>query len=481
MNRLPLRSGVLSLALTVFAILATDVEAKGTTGFGRSMGGGYYRSSKTGYYSRTNRYYVYGMYWRSGYYYSYRGPSFRQRATQLSQQQMQNLLCRREVRVDTNVPATDGVNFVDIVAVNSTQKCYIENDSTPNSPLNVPVDTLMLSRFRFVLSARPYPTVDLVVYPDKDISVGLVNNTIRLTKLFFSTHATVVAEAFAIDLGALQWRPCTLDSCVPSTTLQTGNAFGQPSSRFMEGSRVFFTSVFSEWNNALRIQLRFWLSDDFDEDAAFDHVFLMPNAVKVDIVTTMLPQYSRYFGGSNASIGGSDLHYGVEALLAAPVTGAGAAVRYLPTPVGRQATEYNPQRQARVQLGTVTDQTNYQASFVSWASATSGIHLCWDNSSTTSPNTCVGFVQEDPRDLNNSIACAVGANVGVCQNLLRPDQQAYRLQWIERGAASDPRTRSWYLSFGYLDPAVATQPDSSAGYVAPSSCVAMLALLLIVL
>lgn len=562
-------SSIIFTFLLVVLLLAVFGDAKGsTTGWrGRAVGGGYYRGSKTGYYSRTNRYYLAPMSWRGGRYYSYRGPTFRANGVSyLTQEQIENAMCRRNVVVDTSAAATEirdpntgaVLNTLPLygpqVILNSTQYCYEEKSVQPGAPENVPLEALMLSRFRFNISVEQYPQVGLVVYPDKDLdTVAVVNTTLRFRRLFVTTKqssssSTTTAPADSdilreLDLrtGAdnslaqdgsdiVAWRPCSMDACGVNVSgvSSVGSAIGRPSSRHMEGSRLTFLSVYYDSAaSGIRVQLRFWLSDDFDEDNSYEHVLLMPNAMKVDVKTSItdLTKYETFVGFvpsvnrtvtpgddlQGSYLGNNVTYLGVEALLSAPETGPGSTATYQATAPNRVGTDYNPQTMDRIALGTTTDISTNNAAFMSFATTNSKNHLCTSNVAsqgyTYSP--CVDFFDKSTTALNDNVLCSTSylpassttsssttkKNDAVCEDMLlghatggnggpstgKNDAVVYSLKFYDQArsmnklvtnpktvpgsqyASNTDRSREWYVNLGYSDPVVSVQADQDSG------------------
>lgn len=450
-------------------------QAKGSFGGVRASSGGYFRSSKTGYYSSRTRYYTTNMYWGRGYAYSsyrnnYHGPSIRTSLSQPDAAQLTGLVCKRKVIVDSTVP-----NFARSITWNSTQRCVKEVVQIPGDPSNLPFEQLMLDRFRFTVSNDPYPTVDLVVFPDKDITVPTVNTTLRARRLIVSspTNPTPLAE---VDFSSLTWQPCTLNTCAaPSAT----SNIGRPSSRFLDGGRVFTNAIRATWNSTVVITLRFWLSEDFDEDGWWNHIFLFPSLLKWDfqVEVPSAAAFASMFPGLT-----SNSVFRVELALAAPAPGSlGSQLTPIPVATDRLATNYNPKEMNRIEIGTFTDQQNSNAALLSWWSAVDPQVLCFTPGQGT---TCASF---DPgfsaSALPGLIACrstdAVGSLPPYCQNFLRNNQVGYLLSWTFQPLIAPPYVAQWYVDFGYFDPNEGTQaiPASAPAVKGAllSVCVALLA------
>ena len=434
---------VVSLLLVMVGS-ATLIDAKGLTGrssYGSYYGGGgYYRASKIGYYSRTNRYYITNMGWRAGYSYAYRGPQLRTAGGPLTDAELAGIICKRNVTVDTTV-----ANYANGITYNSTQRCYKESSEVAGDPTNTNVDNFMLNRFRFNYRVNDgaAPTVDMVVFPDKDIIVGLVNNTFRLTTLTF-TSVAAGGGSTVVDLSTLTWRACSLATCSGGP-----QGFSYPSSRFVEGSRVYTVSVYADIPSPnVRVQLRFWLSSDFSEEPNYEHVFLMPGATKVDIMLTP------------ATAAEAAMTVTLAALIAVPkAPGAGTTVTNIAIASDILGTEYGPQKMQRLDIGTTTDQQNGQGSYLSWSSSFDRNVLCFSPTDATCMS--VNAVGTIPAPVCDAASLPLPTK---CQsNFLRDGQVAYEFSWTSKGPMSSAITGfNWYFDFGYYDPSVGVQPDSGA-------------------
>jgi hypothetical protein len=445
------------LAVVVAAmLLAVGTTAKGSFGYTRSSGGGYVRASKTGYYSRTNRYYVTGMYWRSGYYYSsFRGSATRARATTLTPEDMDDVMCVRSVELN-------GAPMPTSIAFNSTRKCFKELYAQPGHPGNADFDSVMLDRYQFRFSTAPFPQVDLLVFPDKDIDVPTFNASLRFTELTFPlAHDRENPAATApFSLKGLSWQTCDLnDACT--------NGAPTISSRHLDGATLSVVSFRSTFTTASgpsgTITLRFWLTNDFAEDPIVENVFLLPSMVKVDVEVVQTSPTAH-----------TTMHTGIKALLV--VAGSGEGSDLTPVPTMNISTAYNPKAMNRIEIGTTIDQQNGNAGMLSWwGSAAWTEPLCRPEESVLWPcsNFITGFVKNQ---LKQKVVCSKDAsgafsntNVNTCDaGLLRDSQTAYELSWVldrktlqvnQLNPVVNQQTHAWYLDFGYWDPAQGVQAD----------------------
>lgn len=437
-GEITLVSATVALLLLFGAVCLVD--AKGSFGSARSSGGGYFRSSKTGFYSSRTRYYTTGMYWRSGYSYShYTGPSLRTSAGALPATQLQDVMCKRNVRVDTNV-----ADYISTITLNSTQNCYKELYALPGDPGNVAFDQLMLNRFRFRIDLSTYPTVYLNVYPDKDITVPSVNVSLRARRLQIVDNSGVtLAEQ---DLSGITWQPCTLLQCQSGLTTST---IGRPSSRFVEGGRVMTVAVTGMWKSSVRITLRWWLSNDFDEDGWYDHVLLLPSMIKWDYVVEVLD-----YAALQADFPGLPpvARVRLESIVGTPKAGTpGGTLTPIAVSADRLATDYNPIEMNRIEMGTYTDQQNNAAARLSWWSAVDPQQLCFTAGGTTCTNFDTGFVASTFQGPGLCVANDP-APPAYCQNLLLKDQTGYSLVWTFNPMLANGYQARWYMHFGYFDP-----------------------------
>lgn len=476
-----MRKTLLVFALVLLATAATEeVLSKGFTGT-RARGGGYFRASKTGYYSSRYYYSSSAMYWRSGYQYNYRGPSWRTHSG-AALSPTANIMCKRLVIADNH---TEGGHLDTYIVYNSTQWCYQEFNTDAGSKQNIDVDNIMLSRYRFNLSILPYPQVHLLVYPDKDITVPSVNTSLRLTKIGFSKDRANPADLVGeIDLSTLDWEPCTLDSCQSNLT---GPHMGNPSSRFVEMSRVFFSSVRAVWNKGVVIELRWWLATDFSEDANYEHIFLFPGAIKFDLL--MRPLSANVTDSDNKIVTPAEMvqramvnnysgpvYANVEALFAGPASGVGSSLQYLPTAPGLEAIEYNPQSMERLVYGTAVDMANGRAAYLSFPNADNRQQLCYSTDPIDDDSTCMYL--QNKAQVNQTTFCtwAEGDSAAtlpeLCKNnFMQEGMRAVKLQWIDQGAFANPKKPSvnFYWNVGFHDPSVKVL---SAGMIA-KSCIAV--------
>ena len=450
---------LIASACLLLTSAASSVDAKGFTGGARARGGGYARSTKTGYLSSRYYYSTSRMYWRSGYMYSYKGPSYRTGGG-YAQDPNANVMCRRLVVADTNAA---NEQFKTFVVYNSTQRCYIEVDSNAGSKRNIPVDNIMLNRYRFNLSIAPFPQVDMQVFADKDFATPTVNVSLRVTELGFSRSRDTIDLAARINVSELRWMPCSLDTC-EANPASAPASMGYPSSRFLEASRVDFSAVKAVWRDCLEVELRWWLSSDFSEDSSYDHVFLFPGAVKFDINARTIDA-----ARLRAELGTAQpVYFAVSAIMAGPAEGQGSQLMYLPTQAGLEATEYDPQDMERLHLGTAVDAQNGNAAFVSFANADNREQLCFPDQPLDDASTCVRLL--DRVNLTSTVRCrgtSAAADVPEdCRGLLLPSQVGYLARWLFQGAFpltnyDDADTNSsarpvmnWFVNVGFVDPSV---------------------------
>lgn len=443
---------LLVVGLVVVA-LCTVADAKGSFGSVRSTSGGYFRSGKSGYYSRNYRYSTNYMYW--GYYgnyyhtssYSsnpndyagYSGPANRVGTQTFTEDEAKDIFCRRQVQ-----PLNDTSFSTAYTTLNTTQFCIKQVYALPGDPGNAAVESLMLDRyvFNFTLDGG-FPTVDLVVYPDKDINVPDINTTLRLRQLTFNNEMnSTVSPNTTIDLSTLSWRPCTLGQCNDAAATAT---WGRPSSRFIDNDRVLSLAVSAVWNSALRITIRAWLSNDFDQDAYFDNIVLLPSAVKIDVTMEAVKNAT----GITALAG---TFVALEAVVATAASGEGSSANIVNLTQAEYPIQHDPLKMARVNFGSYQDQLVRKGSLLSWFTSINHSYPCY----AANGSHCATFLNW--AGLENATCNGTVSDPAVCTNLLRTNQTGRSLEWMFQQPVSDEYTGRFYMHFGFVDPATQFPP-----------------------
>lgn len=443
----------LAAALVMMAVWTTVADAKGSFGSVRSVSGGYFRSGKSGYYSRNYRYSTNYMYW--GYYgnyyhhaaYSsnpsayagYSGPANRVGTQTFTEDEAKDIFCRRRV-----TPLNDTSFTTSYTTLNSTQYCMKQLYALPGDPGNIPVESLMLDRyvFNFTLGGG-YPTIDLVVYPDKDISVPDVNVSLRLSKLTFNTARNTTSSPLAtIDLASLVWKPCTLASCNDAAAT---SQWGRPSSRFIDNDRVMSVAVSAVWSSALRVTVRAWLSNDFDQDPYFDNVVLLPSLVKIDVTMEAVKNASSIVALNGAYVG-------LEAVVATVSSGEGSSANMVNLTQADYPIQHDPLKMARVNFGSYQDQQVRKGAVLSWFTSINHSFPCYSESDTH----CANFLNW--AGLDNATCVGNASDPAVCADLLRANQTGRSVEWMFQQPVTDEYTGRFYMHFGFVDPATQFPP-----------------------
>lgn len=445
---------VLALALLV-ATFITLACGKGSFGTPRSFGGGYNRVGKAGWYSQNYRYRTTGMYWIYGsrYYNNhdhYDGPQNRLGSGAYNDDQARDVLCKRNISYDRSTVTTPYIDY------NSTMTCFKQLYSAPGDPGNIYLEDLMLDRYVWRVSVASYPTFDLVVFPDKDITEADMNITLRLRRLIFlpSTTAFGSGSEEEVDLSTLTWSPCTLEACDTSAT----NQFSYPSSRFIDNNRMTTSAVTAIYNSILRITIRVWLADDFNEDPFFEHVFVHPAQMKIDVSLEAI---------GTGTVNGTFV--GLEAVIASTATDKGSVVNPIKIDDKSSPVVYDPAVMNRVQFGDFNDIAERKAANFAWFTSTNKNKLCYNDGDAA----CVRFLNWG--GLNTTCTEGSVSDPAVCTGLLRPGQIGRSARFIFQTPYTSSYSARFQTHFGFINP--------NAVFVAPSAAlnpsVAMAVVLLI--
>ena len=445
--------------LCCLAAVVVNVEAKGSFGSPRSFAGGYSRVGKMGWYSQNYRYRTYGMYWIYGgrYYrhgstlpYGYDGPQNRLGTGAYNDNQARDVMCRRNVTFDPNTIATPFIDY------NSTMTCFKQLYTAPGDPGNVYLEDLMLDRYQWRVSIEKYPTFALVVFPDKDIAVPDMNMTLRLRRLVYlptSYEFAPDAAATEIDLSTLTWAPCTLESCADPAAAPAPNTFGRPSSRFIDNSRLVTSAVTAIYQGRLRITVRVWLSDDFAEDPFYEHVFLHPAQMKIDVSLEAV-------GPAAGTEVGRFL--GLEAVIATAKSDKGSMVNPIQVDSATSPVAYDAAAMHRIQFGEFNDIAERRAGHFAWFTSSSRRQLCYD---PLADEACVNFMDWSGLDT----LCEEGdaASPAVCKDgLLKEGTVGRSVRFVLTRPYGDGYAARLQTHFGFINP--------NAEFIAPSSAPARL-------
>lgn len=455
------------IAMVALMLIIVSVDAKGSFGYSRSSGGGYYRTTKRGYYSSRTRYYTAGMYWSPMYTTRYSGRTSRTLTTDAtrSTNDLQDVLCKREIRLDNRTAIGSTARF------NATMNCIKELYAIPGDAGNLPYEQLMLNRLQWEMKLRPYPTVQLTVFPDRDIPTPSMFLGLRVPRIFIADTTGAEVASFDLDDNSLTWNPCTIAACTTTNT----DTFSRPSSRFLDGGRITQIGARTTLPNGARVTLDFWLSGDFNEDTERDHVLLMPSLVKVDVSLEM--NSATFCAGSPNC---ATLFPGVEVLLVVPNSGPGSALATIPADL---TTTYSPRAMNRIEIGSTTDKTDGKAGLFTWwgsaapdvlcralnaesSSASDGCVHMLDNVSSSSPGTAVcGLPTTDPRCFE------------LYQN--QTNQRVMRQRFLlKRGFSNTSSIQQWstYFHAGFWDPNEGVMRDAASSVFVAGALALALAL-----